>query len=452
MIQSLLGRLTRRLNGIERVALTEVNTEAKLTGDDRGFRHHIDRCNVDAVIGWVTHSSGIRQIRVWVNGTLVGQAVWGLPRPDVATAQGDMPYGPRSGFAFAFPEDTFSRGQPEATIEVEFEAGDGTSERDSRPILALRVSSPTVPCRVEDVQLSPFPCDVLGVLRRARHEAYGERGPWSEALVRSGIDDLVAMLQQRAPVKPVIHYALYLRSMANAFYSIAEHFDRVNRLSTPTLKDSSAVASSPEEMLCIANHLYLLRSYGLAGNLVECGCFKGFSSCCLSQACAALSIHMDVFDSFAGLPASNSIEYEEGEFCGPIEEVEDNLRTFGKPEVVSLHKGFFSETLPSYDDPVLSIWMDVDLASSAADVMQLLPRLPHASCVFTHECSPQSFLDGRPVRESTEVLSPIVDAFAADGRQIWGKSVTGALGVLLEPTRGLPVLDLDCILALVNAS
>ncbi len=47
---------------------------------------------------------------------------------------------------------------------------------------------------------------------------------------------------------------------------------------------------------------------------------------------------------------------------------------------------------------------------------------------------------------------PMRDAFAADGRQIWGKSVTGALGVLLEPTRGLPVLDLNCILALVNAS
>jgi O-methyltransferase len=432
--------------------MTDAHSQANLSRDDSGFRRYIDRCNVDAVMGWVTHSSGIREIRVYGNGKLVGKSVWGLARPDVSIAEGDIPYGAKSGFAFAFPDGTFTDSQPQATIDVEFEAADGTVDRDTRLILALRVDSPTMPCRVADAQLSPFPCNVLSVLRRARPERYSEQGLWSNALVCSAIDDLVAMLQQRAPVKPVIHYALYLKSMANAFYFITEHFDRINRLSTPTLKDNCAVATSPEEMLCIANHLYLLRSYGLAGNLVECGCFKGFSSCCLSQACAALNIHMDVFDSFAGLPPSDSIGYEEGEFCGSIDEVEDNLRTFGRPEVVSLHKGFFSKTLPTYHDRVLTIWMDVDLASSASDVMQLLPKLPHASCVFTHECPPQSFVDGRPVRDGTEVLPPIVDAFAADGRQIWGKSVTGALGLLLEPTRGLPVLDLDWILALVKAS
>src|SRR5437868_1850065 len=48
------------------------------------------------------------------------------------------------------------------------------------------------------------------------------------------------------------------------------------------MKDQVSIGTSPEEMLVIANQLFILRSCGVEGCLLECGCFKGYSSCCLS--------------------------------------------------------------------------------------------------------------------------------------------------------------------------
>lgn len=415
------------------------------------FKYCVDQCNTDAVIGWVTHPAGIRRIAVRVDGREIGEATLGLPRPDVAQAEGHAHGGATSGFAFAFPSGAFGARRGEVIVSIEFQAADGRRTTFERQILPLRVRAATRPCSTSDAALAPFPCDVVGVLRQVRPDEYGSTGRWPADTLRHSIEDLSSILAQRAPARPVIRYALYLNSMATTFHFISEHFDRINRLSAPSLKDSSAIATSPEEMLCIANHLYVLRSYGLTDSLVECGCFKGFSSCCLSHACAALGMRMDIFDSFAGLPPSDSAGYAAGEFHGAIEEVEDNLRAFGRPEIVSLHRGFFSETLPGFDGDILSIWMDVDLRSSATDVMQLLPRLPRLSCVFTHECPPECFRDGQPVRDSTEIMPPIMDAFAADGRDITGQSPTGALGALWDTGHGLPVLDLGSILALTRA-
>jgi hypothetical protein len=240
--------------------------------------------------------------------------------------------------------------------------------------------------------------------------------------------------------------------MAATVGFIGEHFERFNRLSGPSLKDSASAATSPEEMLCIAHHLYVLKSHGLDGTLVECGCFKGFSSCCLSQACAALGIHMDVFDSFAGLPRSDSSYYQEGDYCGTFDEVTDNLLTFGRPEVVTLHRGFFSESMPSYDRPIMCLWMDVDLAGSAADVMTVLPGLAAEGCVFTHECLKDAFVEGRPVLESTVVLPPIVQAYKRLGRDPRGQYLTGALGVVLDPSRAIRVLGVDAIRRIIDAA
>ena len=66
-----------------------------------------------------------------------------------------------------------------------------------------------------------------------------------------------------------------------------------------------AVASSAPEMLSIAHYLYVLKSRGMWGRFAEFG-FKGFSMSMLSAACFQLGMAMDVFDSFAGLPPSDS--------------------------------------------------------------------------------------------------------------------------------------------------
>ena len=266
---------------------------------------------------------------------------------------------------------------------------------------------------------SSLPADVVATLAEVRPSEYDGSAAWGPETLERAVEDIVRILRDRAGAKPILRYAHYLASMSHIFGFIGSHFDRINRLVDSSSKDFEAVASSPAEMLCIANHLYVLRSRGTAGGLVECGCFKGFSTCCLSQACAWLGMPLDVFDSFEGLPPSEDAYYQEHDFRGTIEEVTDNLRTFGQPSVVQLHKGFFADTLPHFSDPFACIWMDVDLESSAQDVTGLLPALPIDSCVFSHEIPPGAFVAGRPQAEATEVLPPYSMASGASAQSLW---------------------------------
>jgi hypothetical protein len=401
----------------------------------------IERCTTQAIIGWAVHPSGLRAVRVILDGEPVGEATRGLPRPDVAAALGEAPHSATSGFLFAFPSGAFTGRTAETMVCIEFEAEDGTTDT------AVERLMPFGPVGWEDDRttpdpgpLSPFPPDVVGALRRLRPAIYPSDASWSEALVCSAVDDIVAILEQRAEVRPVLRYGLYLRSLVGVLDFIGDEFPLLNPGRDLVAKDRFALATSPVEMLCIAHHLYVLRSHGLEGSLVECGCYKGFSTCCLSHACASLGIHMDAFDSFSGLPPSSDGYYEEGDFRGTLDEVRDNLRTLGRLDQVTLHQGYFADTVPSYQRRILCLWMDVDLTSSAADVMGLLPQLPMSGAVFSHECDPGSFVSGRPVPDSTLVMPPIVEAFVRDGREPHGQFLVNNLGVIHDRTRGIPVL------------
>jgi hypothetical protein len=73
------------------------------------------------------------------------------------------------------------------------------------------------------------------------------------------------------------------------------------------------------------------------------------------------------FDSFEGLPESWRTGFAQGSFAQPLPAV---------PDHVSLHKGWFSETLPSFmqtrHDPVALLHIDCDLYSSTAFVLNAL--------------------------------------------------------------------------------
>jgi O-methyltransferase len=413
------------------------------------FDFHIDVCTADAVAGWVVHPDGIEEVRVLLQGSSIGNGKWGVTRPDVALGRPDLRRAFQSGFAFVLPDDTFAVAQPQQVV-IEFTAGSGSVLEVERQVWPVYLPGGD-PVQT-DQPPSSLPADVTAALVALRPDAYEPVLPWSSDMVGRAIADIERILRAQAPVKPILRYALYLRSMADTFGFIAAHFDRTNRSVGPEAKDFQAVASSPQEMLCIANHLYVLRSHGVTGGLVECGCFKGFSTCCLSQACSWLRMRLHVFDSFEGLPPSEGDYYQEGDFCGSVEEVTDNLRTFGQPEVVELHKGFFAETLPLFHEPVSCIWMDVDLESSAKDVMALLPALPSKSCVFSHECPPESFVDSRPRPQTSEVLPPIVDAFRAIDADPVGRHLTGFLGSVWSEGRSLPVLGQEAIERIVIAA
>src|ERR1039458_9102478 len=148
---------------------------------------------------------------------------------------------------------------------------------------------------------------------------------------------------------------------------------------------------------------------------------------------------MHVFDSFAGLPPSESDYYQAGEFMGSLPEVQRNVSAFGKIEAVTFHPGFFADTLPKSDLQPMCIWMDVDLESSSRDVMTILGRLPVESCLFSHECCPEYFLPTgiAAARGPDSVMGPVLDAFRNNERDITGTFISGNTGAFWDRNRGI---------------
>ncbi len=130
----------------------------------------------------------------------------------------------------------------------------------------------------------------------------------------------------------------------------------------------------------------------IAGDVVECGCYKGGSSTNLSLVCQIVGRKLLVYDSFAGLPPGDALDreaehYEEGDFCGTLDEVKTNIRRGGAIECCEFIEGWFQDTLPGQTSPVVLAFLDVDLeASLDVCVRHLWPRLVDTGYVFTDEC------------------------------------------------------------------
>jgi hypothetical protein len=154
-------------------------------------------------------------------------------------------------------------------------------------------------------------------------------------------------------------------------------------------------------------------------------------------------MEMDVFDSFAGLPQSDSAYYSAGDFAGSLEEVKRNVATFGDISVANFHEGFFCDSLPQLEAPSFNcFWMDVDLSSSASDVMSVLPKLSKYSCVFSHECYPSNFVEGEIVSPlgPDYVVPEIKAGFLAAGRSPVGRHIGGCMGAFWDKDAGVPPL------------
>ena len=208
----------------------------------------------------------------------------------------------------------------------------------------------------------------------------------SDKLVHALVDWLLSPGAARVPA--VRRYLFYLGWMFDTFHSIAAYFPRHN-LGREGQKDSLTVLTTPEEMLYLANHLYILDSYGVEGVVLECGCFKGYSSCCLSHACAYLSRELFVADSFEGLPPPRPSEagyYQPGDFAGSLDEVERNVAIYGRAESVRYVKGWFSDSLNGWTRPLALLWTDVDLYQSVLDVLKnVFHAVDPRAAMFSHE-------------------------------------------------------------------
>jgi hypothetical protein len=233
----------------------------------------------------------------------------------------------------------------------------------------------------------------------------------------------------------VCQWINFLASYNARFRIIHELFPQVNP-GRQGMKDHRSVQISPEEMLVITNQLFILRSYGVEGCVLECGCFKGYSSCCLSIACRDLGYPLVIADSFAGLPmvpdeVGRDKYYQAGDFTGSRAEVERNLRTFGDPSGVELVEGWFSDTLKSWRRPLAALWLDVDLRASALDVLSpCLPALDPRGIIFSHEFFADYIKDWKIVctREAPGAIARIMQDEDPDYRAAFAGGNLGIVG------------------------
>lgn len=133
--------------------------------------------------------------------------------------------------------------------------------------------------------------------------------------------------------------------------------------------------------------------------VVECGVGKGSSTCKLSHFVREVDGELHAFDSFRGIPANEEehehvdgrrTRFREGAFRGRMAEVRRNLERYGVPEVTTLHKGWFTETLPAFATqlprPIDVLLLDVDLVESTRTCLRLLvPHLAPDAVVFSQD-------------------------------------------------------------------
>jgi O-methyltransferase len=407
------------------------------------MQFYLDDVNSDYLHGWAFSSQGIESIEVRVDGTPVGTTVPTVLRPDVEAAVCGAS-GP-TGFRYKFPPGVFR--SPRPAISIVFKTKSGVEALSETFVIPNLNGSVCTAEANDNGPLSPLPLPIHRLLCQLRgDETYN--APWTGDLIEEAIDDL-AFIVKRGPrhLPDLYHYLGFLKMIWAKFEFILCHFPKLNE-SASADKDSIAIASSVPEMFSIAHYLYVLKSRGLQGQFAEFGCFKGFSTSMLSEACFQLSLPMHVFDSFAGLPPSESEYYRAGEFMGSLLEVQRNVKAFGKIEAVTFHPGFFADTLPESDLQPICIWMDVDLESSSRDVMTILGRLPVESCLFSHECCPEYFLPTgiAPVRGPDSVIGPILDAFRANKRDITGTFISGNTGAFWDRKLGIPVMPVSALI------
>jgi hypothetical protein len=222
----------------------------------------------------------------------------------------------------------------------------------------------------------------------------------SQKEVDTPLDFEVYMLEQGHQESEAIRkYLHFLAMMYDTFTHVLHYFPAVSKYKVHQ-DFSSTTGTAPFELMYHAMYLYYLDSYGVPGDAVECGAFKGFSACCLSWVCNYLGRRLIVADSFSGLPENDSDPYyKEGDFRGDLEEVQSNITNLGRIESVDFVCGFFADSLKDFKRPLCFLWMDVDLYESTMDVMDnLFSCLQPGGVIISHELFEQSFENDQLLR------------------------------------------------------
>jgi Putative Ig domain len=76
--------------------------------------------------GWALDNVGVVQIDVLLDGQKIGDAIYGLSRPDIGTAWGSFPDAARSGFSFQIDTTKFAGGEHTMAVRLVDAAGNAT--------------------------------------------------------------------------------------------------------------------------------------------------------------------------------------------------------------------------------------------------------------------------------------------------------------------------------------
>jgi O-methyltransferase len=160
--------------------------------------------------------------------------------------------------------------------------------------------------------------------------------------------------------------------------------------------------TDPLQQLLIIDEVFKIPGE-IKGDIVECGCYNGASTICLSLACALTKRKLFVCDSFAGLPDPGENEkydvyvnkdlkyyqWEKGNFAseGGMDGVKKNVARYGNIEVCEFVKGYFCNTLKEIKtESIVMVFEDADLASSVRDcLVHLWPKLRENCKFYCHE-------------------------------------------------------------------
>ena len=121
-------------------------------------------------------------------------------------------------------------------------------------------------------------------------------------------------------------FDFYVKTLYNTYKSIAGAMQKKNP--TAIGDDTYVLATNSEEMLYIARYIYQTHQLAVPGDIMECGCFQGYSSCCLSWAVSYFSKKLVIADSFEGLPDVGHKVYKPHEYKGDFDIVKNNINTY----------------------------------------------------------------------------------------------------------------------------
>lgn len=413
------------------------------------FRYNIDVATEDLISGWAFYEGSREAVTVEVilEGNTIRSERTSVVRPDVLDTAPDSSQ--LSGFTMKFSDRSeTTQNFVERTIRLIYK--DKYLEIDKTNFLSTPTASLSHISRTGVKRFLNAPSSTPSGLPQSISDGIHSIEPESTDQA-SMVETLLNLSRSsfRSDLPEVISYLRYLRSIHDHFSFIEKYFPAKNEKKSPSDKDWVAKANSIPEMLGIANYLYVLKSYGVSGIFAEFGCFKGYSTSMLSYACELLGIDMHVFDSFEGLPPSESEYYKAGEFAGGFDEVVNNVKSFGSRNSVTFHRGFFSKSLRDWHlGPIMCIWMDVDLESSANDLLTVASNLDIRSAIFSHECAPENFVDGKIVSPTGAdyVIPPIVKHFGPEN--VTGQHISGFTGVF-QRHNAIPVLSSSALMRLM---